>query len=167
MKQKTEKYNNKNINDIRIAYDVNGGIILGMIRINAHIERVFQSLISEDIIYWWVRPGVFDTTSWEGEVKIGGEWKSKGTARGQPYMLRGRYLEINEPYKLIHTYGEGMSWGPTTVSYQLESEGPSTFLVLRHEGFTSPVACEGNGLGWETCFEALKEKLEQKISNLT
>lgn len=158
--QQTKKYQKKKTDEIKIAYDVNGGLILGMITIHANIERVFQALLSEDIIDWWIRPGVFDTTSWQGDVRVGGAWQTEGTIGGQVYTLKGTYLEITKPTRLIHTYGEGTPWGPTTVSYRLESKGNDTPIILKHDGFTSPEKCEGNGIGWETCFEALKKLVE-------
>lgn len=157
IKKKKEKQN-----DVKIAYDLEDGLILGTIVLHAPIENVFQSLLSKDITDWWVRPGVFDVKTWEGDVKIGGHWKVSGDIRGQPYELHGTYVTIEEPHKLIHTYGEGNPWGPTTVTYKLKESNKCTQITLRHDGFTSPQACEGNAIGWETCFNALKGKLEVK-----
>lgn len=158
--QQTKKDQKETINEIKIAYDVNEGVILGMITIKAPIERVFETLLSKDIIQWWIRPGVFDTTSWQGDVRVGGAWQTEGTISGQFYTLKGTYLELTKPTKLIHTYGEKTPWGPTTVSYKLESKDNDTLVILKHDGFTSPSKCEGNALGWETCFQALKKMLE-------
>jgi hypothetical protein len=44
-------------------------------------ERVFRALTSHDVVIWWVRPNVFDTKSWQGEVRVGGHWKSEGSWR--------------------------------------------------------------------------------------
>ena len=159
--QKTNVINNQSNNEIKIGYDLHDGLIVGTILIHAPVKQVFQSLASESITDWWVRPGVFDVTSWTGDVQVGGHWKVKGTARNEPYTLQGDFLEIQEPTKLKHSYGIGNPWGPTFVTYKLEAIEKDTRLTLRHEGFKIPSVCEGNGLGWETCFQALKNKLEK------
>ena len=165
-KRKNSKNINTDKNAINIAYDADEGIILGNIEIKASIERAFKSLVSKDIIEWWIRPGVFDTKTWEGDVNVGGYWQSSGMFKGQSYDLKGKYLEINNPFKLVHTYGEGKPEGPTTVTYKLEILDNKTRIILRHEGFTLPDACKANALGWETCFQALIQKLEKNTAKI-
>ena len=159
----TKHKNSKNANKsaINIAYDANDGIIIGNVEIKASIDRVFNSLITKDIIEWRVRPGEYDTKTWEGDVKIGGCWHTSGMFNGQIYDLNGKYLEINNPFKLVHSYGEGKLEGPTTVTYKLEAIDDKTRIILRHEGFTLPAVCKANALGWEACFQALIQKLDR------
>jgi uncharacterized protein YndB with AHSA1/START domain len=60
------------------------GEILATVEIGAPPERVFRALTSQEIVDWWVRPGVFDTREWTGDVRTGGRWRASGVARGQP-----------------------------------------------------------------------------------
>jgi len=62
------------------------GSILATVEIAASPERVFQALASEEIVEWWVRPGVFDTREWSGDVRVGGRWRASGLARGKPFQ---------------------------------------------------------------------------------
>jgi len=121
---------------------------------------VFQALTTRQIIDWWVRPGVFNTTAWEGDLRVGGAWKSAGFGRGKPYVLTGTFLAIETPRKLVQTYHlVGTPFTPTTVEYLLEPIDSGTRITLKHTGFTSPELCKANRIGWETSFERLADIL--------
>ena len=152
--------NSNNNSNVRVVADLAKGSILGEVEVEASPERVFQALASDEIIHWWVRPGVFNTTEWTGDVRVGGHWRTAGLFRGEPYVLEGDYLEIDSPRRLVHTYGVGAPWGPTTIEYNLEPIKTGTRVTLRHSGFISPEKLEGNRIGWETSFEALAEYLQ-------
>ena len=51
----------------RAVADLAEGEILASVEIAAPPERVFRALASKEIVDWWVRPGVFNTTEWTGE----------------------------------------------------------------------------------------------------
>jgi uncharacterized protein YndB with AHSA1/START domain len=59
----------------RAVADVAEGLVLASVEVAAAPERVFQALASKEITDWWVRPGVFDTREWTGDVRrvAGGE----------------------------------------------------------------------------------------------
>jgi uncharacterized protein YndB with AHSA1/START domain len=121
-------------------------------------------LTSEDIIDWWVRPGVFDTREWAGDPRVGGRWRSSGMGKGGPYVLEGEYVEIDPPRTLVHTWHlVGMPGAPTTVTYLLDPVQAGTRVTLRHSGFTSHEACESTRIGWETSFERLAESLAAEV----
>jgi uncharacterized protein YndB with AHSA1/START domain len=142
------------------AADPRTGSILATVEIAASPERVFHALTSDAIIDWWVRPGVFDTRKWNGDVRIGGKWRSSGIVRGAPYALEGEYLEIDPPRKLVHTWHMvGAPGTPTTVTYLLEPVVGGTRITLHHEGFAVPEASAGACAGWQTSFERLAELL--------
>ncbi len=46
----------------RAVADLAEGEILASVEIAAPPERVFRALASKEIVDWWVRPGVFNTT---------------------------------------------------------------------------------------------------------
>src|SRR5262249_3050021 len=121
----------------------------------------FRALASKEIIDWWVRPGVFDTREWTGDVRKGGRWRASGVARGQPYALEGEFLEVQPPTKLVHTWQlVGAPSAPTTtVTYQLQPIDGGTRLTLRHKGFVPPDTCGNTCEGWQTSFERLARNL--------
>ena len=144
----------------RAVADLAEGHILASVEIAAPPERVFQALVSTEVLDWWVRPGVFDTREWAGDVRAGGHWNASGIGNGRPYTLEGEFLEIDPPRKLVHTwYAVGAPGAPTTVSYLLEQLDGGTRITLHHSGFTSREVCLNTCLGWETSFERLATSL--------
>ena len=134
--------------------------LLAAVEIAASPERVFQALTSAEVTSWWVRPGVFDTREWTGDVRPGGRWEASGAARGRPYALEGEFLTIEAPRTLVHTWhGVGAPGRPTTVTYLLEEVAGGTRLTLRHAGFAWRESCESTRVGWETSLERLAELL--------
>jgi uncharacterized protein YndB with AHSA1/START domain len=145
----------------RAAFDLAEGLVIANVDLQAAPERVYEALTSPDeITAWWVRPGVFDTREWAGDLHVGGTWRASGIGGGRPYTLEGEFLEVVRPRKLVHTWrGAGTPGATTTVSYVLEPLGAGTRITLRHSGFTSPESCRNTGIGWETSFAKLEEHL--------
>jgi uncharacterized protein YndB with AHSA1/START domain len=106
-----------NITAARAVADAAEGQLLACVEIEAEPERVFRALTSGEITAWWVRPGVFDTREWSGDVRMGGRWRAAGVSRGQPYVQEGEFLKIEPPHKLIHTWeGAGKPEVPSSVT---------------------------------------------------
>ncbi len=144
----------------RAVSDLVDGSVVASVEIARTPDRVFQALASQEIIEWWVNPGVFDTKEWSGDVRIGGSWRSSGVARGQPYALEGRYLEVDPPRKLVHTWHfAGAPDTPSTVTYLLEKIEGGTRLTVRHSGIAAPDQRANVGAGWRTSFDKLAEIL--------
>jgi uncharacterized protein YndB with AHSA1/START domain len=144
----------------RAVADFTEGAIVASVDIAAAPERVFRALSTAEVVDWWVRPGVFDTREWTGDVRVGGRWRSTGVARGENYVLEGEFLEVDPPRKLVFTWKRaGTPGGSTTVTYLLERLDGGTRLKLRHDGFPSTEAGASISDGWVTSFERLKEIL--------
>jgi len=144
----------------RAAADLGEGYLLATVEVAAPPDRVYRALMSDEVTAWWVRPGVFDTREWAGDVRPGGHWRATGEGRGRPYALEGEFLETDAPRRLVHTWnGVGAPGAPTTVTYTLEPVAAGTRITLRHSGFASRDVCMGTCIGWETSFEALAELL--------
>ena len=140
----------------RAVADLAEGLILATVEIERSPERVFDALASQEITSWWVRPGVFDTREWNGDMRVGGAWRASGMARGRPYSLEGDFTEVNRPKRLVHTWHTvGVADSPTTVTYVLEKIDGGTRITLRHSGFSSRETCINTCIGWETSFEQL------------
>jgi uncharacterized protein YndB with AHSA1/START domain len=148
----------------RAVADTGEGLILARVELAASPDRVFQALASRDVVEWWVRPGIFDTRDWTGEVRAGGRWRASGVGGGRPYALEGEFLELDPPRRLVHTWrGVGAPGEPSTVTYHLDPHGDGTHVTLRHVGFASRETCAATCAGWETSFERLAEWLAQGL----
>jgi uncharacterized protein YndB with AHSA1/START domain len=144
----------------RAVADLSERSVSGSVELAASPERVFQALASSQIAEWWVRPGVFTTTSWTGDAKVGGRWRVTGVGNGRPFVLEGEFLEIVPPRKLVYTWGApGARGAPTTVTFLLEPIEGGTRLTLQHSGFATHDWCLNTCAGWETSFERLAEFL--------
>jgi len=144
--------------DARAVADIAEGLVIATVEIPSPSERVFRALASKEIVDWWIRPGVFDTREWAGDVRVGGTWQSSGLGGGKPYVLEGKFVEVDEPRKLVHTWHlRGTPGAPTTVTYLVEQRRGVTRVTLRHAGFTSPDGCVNTAMGWETSFTRLAE----------
>jgi uncharacterized protein YndB with AHSA1/START domain len=144
----------------RAVADVVERDLLGSVEVPAPPERVFRALASKEIAQWWVRPGVFDTREWTGDVRVGGRWRASGITRGNPYALEGEFVAVDPPRKLVHTWiAVGEPVGPTKVTYHLEKIDTGTRITVRHSGFSSPLTCLMTATGWETSFDRLSEIL--------
>jgi len=145
----------------RVVADLSEGHLLATVEIAASPQRVFRALASREIIGWWVRPGVFDTREWAGEVHVNGRWRASGVGKAGPYVLEGEFLEVDPPHKLVHTWhAVGAPGAPTTVTYLLEPVDGGTRVTLKHAGFASRDVCAATCTGWETSFERLAEILD-------
>jgi len=149
-----------NITAARAVADPVEKQLLACVEIEAESERVFRALTSEEIIAWWVRPGVFDTREWSCDMRVGGRWRASGISRGQPYVQEGEFLEIDPPHKLIQTWdGAGSPDLPSTVTYLVERFEKGTRLNIRQTGFVSSDVCNAFAIGWETSLKRLAEIL--------
>jgi uncharacterized protein YndB with AHSA1/START domain len=155
------------INDTRAraVADLAEGLILASVEVAVAPVRVFQALASNEITEWWVRPGVFDTREWTGDVRPGGRWRASGMTRGEPYVQEGEFLEVESPRWLVHTWdGAGMPGVASTVTYLVEPIDGRTRVTLRHLGFASRDMCNAFAIGWETSLERLAEILAPEFS---
>ena len=141
----------------RAVADMTNGVAIATVEVAADPDRVFRALASVEVTRWWVRPGVFDTREWAGDVKPGGRWRASGIFRGNPYTLEGAFVEVNRPRKLVHTWRA--PGNESTVTYELEPIDGGTRITLRHSDLHDRQACSGNAIGWETSFEALQRLL--------
>ena len=140
--------------------DLTEGQILASVEIAASPERVFRALVSKEVCEWWVRPGVFNAREWTGDVRVGGRWRASGMDSGRPYVIEGKFLEVDPPRKLVHTWHSiGAPGKPATVTYLLEPLNGETRITLRHSGLAAPGMCINTCIGWETSFERLAEIL--------
>lgn len=125
---------------------------------NATPERLFRALSTKEICNWWVRPGVFNTEEWSGDVREGGRWAAAGIGGGQAYQLEGEFITVEVPRKLAHTWKPvGAPFKPATLTYDLKPQADGVQLTLRHSGLPNEDVCEKTRAGWETSLMRLQD----------
>jgi len=145
------------IGTARAVADLSEGLVLATVEVAAPPERTFEALASKDVRRWWVRPGVFDTRDWTGDMRPGGSWRASGIGGGKPYVLEGEFTEVVPPRKLVHSWK--LAGGESIVSYELEPADGGTRVTLRHTGLVPRQTCAATCIGWETSFEELARML--------
>ncbi|MCG8691961.1 MAG: SRPBCC domain-containing protein [Minwuiales bacterium] len=121
-------------------------------------ERLFRALTTEEICDWWVRPGVFDTREWSGDLREGGRWAAAGVGGGQAYRLEGEFVVIDKPRTLTQTWmAVGAPGDAALLAYDLTPDANGVRLTLRHTGLMNPEICEKTRAGWETSLTRLQE----------
>jgi uncharacterized protein YndB with AHSA1/START domain len=148
----------------RSVADVTQGTIIATVDIEASPDRVFRALASSEIVEWWGAPGVYRTTEWTGEVKVGGRWRAVGVEeKGKSFSVEGEFVEVDPPRKLVHTWKPDWDAGKaTTVTYRLEPIDGGTRVTLRHEGFDGAASCSSHAEGWPMVLGWLQSFVEPK-----
>jgi uncharacterized protein YndB with AHSA1/START domain len=149
----------------RAVADVVSGEILASVEVPVTLERAFQAITSSEITQWWIRPGIFETTEWSGDIRIGGKWSASGIGGGgsQPFALEGEFTAIEFPKKLVHTWKPvGAPIPPMSVTYYLDKTETGARITLRQSGVVSPDLCRNTAIGWETSFDKLSEILNSE-----
>jgi uncharacterized protein YndB with AHSA1/START domain len=132
----------------RAIADVKRGMLLATIDIAAPPERVFRAVTSEELTRWWG----FRVTRYGGDIRVGGAWRTEGVgANGKPFVVRGEFLEVERPHKLMQTCRH---WEPrgmvTTLTWHLENITGGTRVIVHHEGFgDAQESCADHADGWE------------------
>ena len=154
------------IGEPRAVADLAGGFILGTVEVDAEPKHLFSALTSDAVTSWLVRPGVWDTRTWEGDVRPGGEWATSGVSPRGPFGITGTYQVVESPHRLVQTWQMALHGSAdgipeilfdSEVEYVLSSVDAGTRLTLRHTGFSGADQCARNCLGWETSLTALRE----------
>jgi uncharacterized protein YndB with AHSA1/START domain len=137
----------------RSVADVTQGMLLATIDIAVPRERVFRAVTSEELTRWWGSQDTYRTTAWTGDVRVGGAWRTEGvSADGKPFSVRGEFLVVEPPKKLVQTWR--YDWDPgdsvTTITWLFDAIDGGTRVTVRHEGFgEAHAACADHAAGWE------------------
>jgi uncharacterized protein YndB with AHSA1/START domain len=134
----------------RSVADLHEGVVHATIEIAAPPDRIFRAISSKEITQWWGQEGMYQTTDWTGEVKVGGRFKASGAGSdGKGFSVSGEYVEIDPPRKLVHTWeADWVPGKPTTVTYRLDPIDGGTRVTVRHTGFTNADSCKSHADGW-------------------
>ena len=139
--------------------------VIAEVFIAAPPERVFKAISDPaQLPKWWGQDGLYRVTKSTMDVRPGGKWRSDGVgADGKTFYVEGKYLEVDPPRRLVHTWIGSYSGPRETVVYwdlapqaiqQLHPSGPKkagtgTLVRVRQEGFAGDHEnCKSHGDGW-------------------
>lgn len=138
------------------------GKVLEIIELfDATPENVFNAWTDRTAFMSWYGPQGFTTTFCEMDVRVGGAWRACiQSPTGEEYWMKGRYVEIVPPHRLVFTYGDGSDkpqMGETVVIIEFNRVGDKTRMVFRQTGFPTKELCDSHFGGWSSAFRCLAD----------
>jgi len=123
-------------------------------------ELVWKAWTEIELLERWICPRDFKVTFCQGELTIGGRWKTgMQSPDGTEHICGGEYREIVQPSKLVFTHAwedENGELGPLTlVSVTLADEKEKTLMRFEQTGFISVESRDGHEDGWTGAFDNL------------
>ena len=128
-------------------------------------ELVWQAWTKDEHMMRWGAPHGFVVTHCEGELRVGGAWRScMKSPAGEELWLGGVYREIAAPEKLVFTHvwddEDGQPGPETLVTLTFEDKGDKTQMTFRQTGFATASSRDGHEGGWNESFERLDAYLK-------
>lgn len=142
-------------------YNISSDLELIITRIfDAPRELVWKAWIELELLERWICPRDFNVTFCQGELRIGGNWRTgMQSPEGVQHICGGEYREIIPLSKLVFTHAwedENGEFGPQTlVSVTISDEGEKTLMRFEQTGFNSVESRDGHEDGWTGAFENL------------
>lgn len=127
-------------------------------------DLVWKAWTDAEQMKHWSAPKGFTMPVNEGELRVGGKWRScMVTPEGKELWLGGEYREIVAPERLVFTHAwdgpDGKPGPETLVTVTLTEQGGKTKMNFRQTGFDSVESRNGHNDGWSQCFDLLAELL--------
>ena len=131
-------------------------------------QRIFDAFTDPEMMKIWWTP----TTSFEIDLKVGGDWKIIRTEGESVFTAQGEYLEINNPGLLKYSYAmPQFSPNTDTITIDIVKQGENTCLVTFTQSGMD-IASELSQLedgsisqseqGWQTAFDIMAKAWEQE-----
>jgi uncharacterized protein YndB with AHSA1/START domain len=132
--------------------------------IPASRERVFAAWTTPEAIKVWFGPDNCRVSDVQVDLRVDGEYCfSLSTDDLGEIKVRGRYLEVTPPTKLIYTWRwEGnseLTVGTSLVTVEFTSAGTFTEIHLTHEQLPSIESRDDHGHGWSGTLDKLEKYL--------
>jgi uncharacterized protein YndB with AHSA1/START domain len=121
--------------------------IVKEVHIDAQPDTVFAFFTEADKISRWLAADA------KTDPRPGGINHQTHHFEGVDYLLRGEFVELDPPHRLVFTWGFenteiGVAPGGSTVEVTLTPAGGGTHLRLVHSGLPEP-ALESHDHGWD------------------
>lgn len=128
--------------------------------LDAPAALVFQAWSHpQHLVRWW-GPKDFTLPYCEQDFRVGGKYRFCMRAPdGSDHWVRGEYLEIDEPRRLVFTWLRedegGDIWCDTVVALSFEARNGGTLLTLDQTTFATTAHCDEHRDGWNECLDRL------------
>jgi uncharacterized protein YndB with AHSA1/START domain len=131
--------------------------IIKEIHVDAQPETVFAFFTEADKLTRWI------ATEAATDPRPGGIFHQTHRLEGVDYLLRGEFVEVDPPHRVVFTWGFenseiGVSPGISTVEVTLTPEDGGTHLRLVHSGLPEQARSDHDE-GWDTELDKLVRAL--------
>lgn len=135
-------------------------------RFDAPPDKIFEAWTNPtEMVRWW-GPKEFKTTSFDADVREGGEWRAVMVGEDKKEMPHGgRYLTIDPPRLLVFTFRwEEPDATDTEMRVTFEPDGSGTKLTLTQAPFGDAKERDSHAEGWREVLAKLDRFLADKPS---
>jgi uncharacterized protein YndB with AHSA1/START domain len=116
----------------------------------APVEHVCAALTRAEALAEWFWPARLDPKV-SADPRPGGQYRIEGTG----LAVSGRYVEIDEPRRLVFTFQWDGDAGESIVTIELVALGAKTELSLVHDRFDGEADRDNHLTGWNDCLDRL------------
>jgi len=135
-------------------------------RLDAPRDLVFRAWTEPQHLAHWPGPKGFTATAHTFDCRPGGSFRTCLHAPdGSDHWVRGRYLEVTPPERLVFTHawedGSGRPGPQTIVTVTLKEEAGRTLMHFHQAVFESRASRDGHEGGWGESFDRLEAWLAE------
>ena len=116
----------------------------------------------------WFGPESAEERKVEADLRVGGAWGVDFQAYGGLRRVRGVYLSLDEPRRLVSTWAwlddDGVKGVESQYVLDLAEEGDGVRLTLTHTLPTEELAAQ-HGQGWSGAMQSLAKLVESQIAD--
>lgn len=129
-------------------------------------DRVFEAPLALVWKMWrepehmvrWYGPEGYWLTHCELDFRVGGTWKRcMSRAADHAHWIRGEYLEIVEPTRLVFTYINDYDEHEMVVSLDFAERGGRTHMHFHQAPFVTVAERDSHGWGWHSSLDLLAD----------
>jgi uncharacterized protein YndB with AHSA1/START domain len=123
---------------------------------------VWQAWTDPQQLVQWMGPPQHPAKHCEGELRVGGQWRSRleATDGSDELWNGGVYREIVEPERLVFTFAwdgdDGRPENEMLIELSFEEHPAGTKMTLRQTAFRSVEQRDNHRGGWNGCFDRLE-----------
>ena len=125
--------------------------------IKADPARVFAAWTRPDLLVQWWGPAGVSCPEAAVDLKVGGAYAIANQTPHGVVWIRGEFVEVEPPDRLVYTWGLGGADPDERVTVTFTASSGGTDVAVVHEHIPSQEAHDQHNAGWQGCLDGLVE----------